>query len=79
MGNRVQTLLQRHGNDFFSRIGKLGFQATTDLYFNGDRQAHLNWLKRKGWYSIDKDLPYHKPAIYGDPGEQPARLRGEDT
>lgn len=69
---RVKTLLSRHGQDFFSRIGKIGFQRTTDLYFGGDRQAHLAWLMRKGWYCVDSGLTYAEPGVFSDPGNHPS-------
>lgn len=69
-----KAVLKKYGTEHFSAIGKIGFQVTTDKYFNGDRQAHLNWLQRKGWYSLDHGTSYRKPALYGDPGPHPAEF-----
>lgn len=69
---RVKTLLSKYGEDYFSRIGKIGFQVTTDRHFGGDRKAHYEWLRRKGAFAVDSQLPYHKPECYPDPGPHPA-------
>lgn len=74
MNKRVKTLLQRHGNDFFSRIGKKGFRVTTDRYFGGDSQAHIRWLVSAGKWAIDKELSYAKPGVYRNPGPHPSEL-----
>lgn len=72
---RVKTLLKNQGSDFFSRIGKMGFQTTTERYFNGDRKAHFEWLRRKGAFTQDKSLSYHKPEIFSDPGPHPSEYQ----
>lgn len=72
--SRVKTLLKRHGNDFFSRIGRLGFQATVDRHFGGNRQAAIRWLVQTGQWAIDQELSYHKPGIFGYPGPHPAHV-----
>lgn len=74
MNKRVQTLLRNQGNDFFSRIGKKGYQVTCERYFNGDREAMNNWLVRMGQWVIDHDLPYHKPSVFRFPGLHPAHI-----
>lgn len=76
---RVKTLLERHGNDFFSRIGRKGFEATVRKHFGGDREAAIRWLIRTGQWAIDKDLSYHKPSIWRGTWEHPAKIgeRGE--
>lgn len=72
MNQRVQTLLKNQGSDFFSRIGKLGFQAVVDKYFEGDREAAKKWLVARGQWVQDKDLSYAKPGVFTNPGPHPA-------
>lgn len=79
MNKRVQTLLKNQGSDFFSRIGKKGFQVTCDRYFNGDREAMKRWLTDMGQWAIYHDLPYHKPAIERFPGLHPAHIEQQVT
>lgn len=74
MNKRVQTLLKNQGSDFFSRIGKKGFQVTCDRYFNGDREAMKRWLTDMGNWAIYSGLSYHKPEIERYPGVHPAHI-----
>lgn len=80
---RVRTLKNKYGDDFFSRIGRLGYERTCELYFNGDRDKMNVWLMRKGWYVIDQSLQpeIRKPGIFWDPGPHPAHAveNGDDT
>jgi hypothetical protein len=66
-------LVAKRGRDYMAEIGKRGFEKTTILYFGGDRKKHVQWLYRRGQWMMDKDLTYHKPAIYYNPGDHPAR------
>ena len=43
-----QRVVELHGRDHMSFIGKLGFQATVDKHWNGDRQAYKEYLQDKG-------------------------------
>lgn len=72
-------VLEKYGREHFVKLGKVGFQRTTDLYFGGDRQAHLMWLQRKGLYIQDVGLSYHKPDIYKDPGLHPSEISALDN
>jgi len=71
-----KALVEKYGRAHMSDIGKVGFQATTDRYFGGDRRAHLDWLVRTGRFVCDRDLSYHKPELYGTPGPHPAWFQG---
>lgn len=42
---------QKYGKEHFSRIGKKGFQATTDKHFQGQRAYHLSWLRQSGLHA----------------------------
>jgi hypothetical protein len=74
VNKRTQTLLKNQGSDFFSRIGKLGFIATCERWFNGDREAMKLWLVRMGQWSIDVGMSCHKPDVYRYPGPHPAEI-----
>lgn len=74
MSKRTQTLLARHGNDFFKRIGAKGFQSTCDRYFGGDRERMKRWLTDMGQWVTYSGLSYHKPAIEHYPGAHPAEV-----
>lgn len=72
---RVATLKRKYGDEYFSRIGRVGFEVTTRLYFNGDSDAHVRWLVSCGKWAIDKDLSYAKPEIWGWPGLHPSEVK----
>jgi hypothetical protein len=74
VNKRTKTLLANQGSDFFSRIGKLGFTATCNRWFNGDREAMKRWLARMGQWSIDQGMSCAKPDVFRYPGPHPAEL-----
>ena len=45
--------LKRHGRRHFIAIGKLGFTATCNTHYGGDRRAMLNELIRRGLRALD--------------------------
>lgn len=66
-------VVKKYGHAYMSEIGKRGFEATTELYFNGDPQAHVNWLVKMGMYVAD--TPYRErgwPSPFRWPGNHPA-------
>ena len=48
-----QATVKRHGRQHMSEIGKAGFEAMVQKYWNGDRAACLRRLKEKGLMAID--------------------------
>jgi hypothetical protein len=75
VNKRVSSILKNHGKDFFSRIGKLGFQSTCDRYFEGDREAMKRWLVRMGQWTVDQGTTYAKPEVFRFPGLHPAEVK----
>ena len=67
----------KYGIGHLVNLGKRGFQKTTDLYFGGNRKAHLEWLRRKGAFTIDSQASYANPFAFPDPGPHPAHLTPE--
>lgn len=47
------TTVKRHGRAHMSKIGKLGFDAMVQKYWNGDRAACLRRLKELGLMAQD--------------------------
>lgn len=43
-----QAVLERYGREHMAFIGRLGFQATVDKHWNGDRKAYKEHLQDKG-------------------------------
>jgi hypothetical protein len=43
----------RRGPGWMARIGRLGFQATTDRHYGGDRRAHVLALAERGLMASD--------------------------
>ncbi|MBK8255629.1 MAG: hypothetical protein IPK82_23565 [Polyangiaceae bacterium] len=41
---------ERHGRAHFQRIGRAGFQSTTEKYFDGDEQKHKQFLAELGGF-----------------------------
>lgn len=74
--------VEKHGRGHMSKIGKQGFQATTDKYFQGQRAYHLSWLRRAGAYAYFKMTGLSpKSSIDGLPiwGTKPPHPAHEET
>ena len=48
-----QATVKRHGTKHMVAIGKLGFTATVNKYWRGDRERFLKYLQAKGLAVID--------------------------
>lgn len=40
-----------------AEIARLGFEATTQMYFDGDANAHTHWLAEAGQAAQDSNYP----------------------
>lgn len=49
----------KHGRRHMSQIGRRGFEATTELYFDGDEELHKRFLARMGQhvYWVSTSIP----------------------
>ena len=43
--------VERYGREHMRYIGKRGFEVTTDRHFQGQRAAHLSWLRSAGLHA----------------------------
>jgi hypothetical protein len=64
-----------------SRIGRAGFEATTKRYFNGDEDAHKQWIARMGeWaYWLATGLPMRYGADGKPIWKKPAHPSRNET
>lgn len=43
-----RTTVRKHGRQHMSKIGRKGFEQTTNLYFGGDENAHKEYMAEMG-------------------------------
>ena len=53
-------------------IAALGFAALVEKYWQGDRQAAIDWLVKRGLFEQDKHYRSKGWEIFDDPGPHPA-------
>lgn len=44
----------RHGREHMQKIGRKGFEVTTERYFFGSVAAHLSWFRARGAFEYWK-------------------------
>lgn len=70
-------VVAKYGRAHMRVIGKRGYQAVVNKYFDGDAEAANKWLAEKGHYAADKDVSYG--SVFQDPGPHPAYIQQERT
>jgi hypothetical protein len=63
-----QATVKRHGHAHMSKIGKAGFAAMVNKYWNGDRAACLRRLKELGLMAQD---PFPANAAWSQKPQRP--------
>jgi hypothetical protein len=57
-----RALVAKYGRDHMSRIGRRGFDVTTERHFGGDEDEHKRWLRAVGafvyWSSTGIRMKY---------------------
>lgn len=69
----------RHGHEHMSRIGRKGFDATTEKYFRNERE-HKLFLAEMGAYTKRKsaDLKYARDGVPIFPDQKPTHPAHRD-
>ena len=63
-----KAVVEKHGTQHMAEIGRRGFEATVEKYFDGDPQAAKKWLTDVGKWATD--IPGLR--IWPHPGPHPA-------
>ncbi|MEM8859342.1 MAG: hypothetical protein AAGD96_13530 [Chloroflexota bacterium] len=61
--------VRKYGREHMATIGEIGFQVTTDKYFNGDREAHKNYLRLTGAFNYAQSTGLQNKGMW--PKEAP--------
>lgn len=56
MSKNSEALKSKYGDDYFSKLGKKGFETTRDKYYEGDGQALVRFLLGTGKWSPNKKI-----------------------
>ena len=57
-----------------AEIARLGFDATTQMYFDGDAEAHTQWLAAAGQAAQDSNYPKWM-RVFKRPAPHPKHVR----
>ncbi len=67
-----QAVFKKYGKTYMSELGHKGLDSLAQKYFQGDKQAALEWLGQCGAYAYD--APYRKRGWGVMP--EPPELKG---